>query len=92
MATGQMKAFARKIMFPRKDPETAERIAGTFVEGHWTQDHPIPCEEARGCPSGSDCPGGIYEFMDLFPQTMQRRPSVRYIQVPCKRSDETKKM
>lgn len=94
MAAGQMKAFAKKIMVPRMDPETAERIASTLVEGHWTHDYPITCEEASemGLPVRVGLPEEIYELMDLFPQTMQRRPSVQYIPVPYKRSDEAKKM
>ena len=92
MATGQMKEFAKKIMIPRIEPETAERIASTLVEGHWTHDYPITCEEAKdmGLPVRVGLPEEIYELMDLFPQTMQRRPSVQYIPVPYKRSEETR--
>jgi ClpP class serine protease len=92
MATGQMKAFAKKIMVPRIDPETAERIASTLVDGHWTHDYPITCEEASemGLSVRVGLPEEIYELMDLFPQAMQRRPSVQYIPVPYKRSEEAK--
>lgn len=92
MATAQMKAFAKKIMIPRIEPEKAERIAAALVEGRWTHDYPITCEEARemGLPVRVGLPDEIYELMDLFPQTAQRRPSVQYIPVPYKRSDETK--
>ncbi len=92
MATGQMRAFAKKIMMPRIDPETAERIAKTLTEGHWTHDYPITFEEARdmGLPVRIGLPEEIYELMDLFPQAMQRRPSVQYIPIPYKRSEEAK--
>lgn len=92
MATGQMRAFAKKIMVPRIDPDKAERIAGTLTEGHWTHDYPITFEEARdmGLPVRVGLPEEIYELMDLFPQAMQRRPSVQYIPIPYKRSEEAK--
>jgi len=36
-------------------------------------------------------PEEIYKLMDLFPQAMQRRPSVQYISIPYKRMDEKEK-
>lgn len=30
-------------------------------------------------------PDEVYQLMDLFPQTMQQRPSVQYIPVPYKK-------
>ena len=42
--------------------------------------------EARklGLPISTDMPTEIYQLMTLFPQPMQRRPSVQYVPVPYK--------
>ena len=92
MAVRQMKAFVKKILVPAVDPERAGIIADRLVEGHWTHDYPITFEEARemGLPVQVGLPEEIYELMDLFPQTAQRRPSVQYIPIPYKRSEEAK--
>ena len=92
MAVRQMKAFVKKILVPAVDPERAGIIADRLVEGHWTHDYPITFEEARemGLPVQVGLPEEIYELMDLFPQTAQRRPSMQYIPIPYKRSEEAK--
>jgi hypothetical protein len=36
-------------------------------------------------------PEEIYQLMDLFPQTMQQRPSVQYIPIPYERGGEGEK-
>ncbi|NYT04883.1 MAG: hypothetical protein GKC04_00705 [Methanomicrobiales archaeon] len=88
----QMKAFVAKMLRDRMGQDEAERIAGVLTGGQWTHDYPITCEEAAGIglPVRTDLPAEIYALMELFPQAMQRRPSVEYIPVPY-RKNGTKK-
>ncbi|MDI6800216.1 MAG: hypothetical protein QMD53_06100 [Actinomycetota bacterium] len=59
-------------------------IAKKLSEGHWTHDYPISLEEAKelGLPVENGLATEIYELMDLYPQSGQRRPSVEYIPMP----------
>jgi ClpP class serine protease len=64
--------------------EKAKELAKTLSEGRWTHDYPITYEEAKelGLPVTDQVPPEVYELMDLYPQTSQRRPSVEFIPVP----------
>jgi len=64
--------------------ERAEEIATALTEGRWTHDYPITVEEARslGLPVSADMPEEVYELMSLYPQPVQRRPSVQYVPLP----------
>ncbi|MCC6038008.1 MAG: ATP-dependent Clp protease proteolytic subunit [Armatimonadetes bacterium] len=64
--------------------EKAESIAVALTEGRWTHDYPITVEEARalGLPVSTDMPEEVYELMSLYPQPIQRRPSVQYVPLP----------
>ena len=64
--------------------EKAESIAVALTEGRWTHDYPITVEEARalGLPVSTDMPEEVYELMNLYPQPIQRRPSVQYVPLP----------
>lgn len=64
--------------------DKARELAKTLSEGRWTHDYPITFEEARelGLPVTDEVPPEVYELMDLYPQTSQRRPSVEFIPVP----------
>ena len=59
-------------------------MARTLACGTWTHDYPITVSEARelGLRVSTDMPSEVYELMQLYPQTAQRRPSVEYIPVP----------
>jgi ClpP class serine protease len=85
-ALDQMKSFVKNILLERMDEGTAEKVANTLTEGRWTHDYPITVEEAKklGLPVTAGLPEEIYQLMDLFPQAMQRRPSVQYIPIPYK--------
>ena len=69
--------------------EEADRIATMLSEGRWTHDYPIRFERAReiGLPVNDAVPELVYELMDLYPQTTQRRPSVEFIPVPYRRPE-----
>ncbi len=65
-------------------PERAEPIADALTSGVWTHDYPITVGEARelGLPIATDMPTEVYQLMNLYPQSGQRRPSVDFIPMP----------
>lgn len=83
-AMNQVKKTLKAILLDKMPPEQAEELATKLSEGRWTHDHPITCEEVAemGLPVCRELPKEIYELMDLYPQPVQRRPSVQYIPVP----------
>ncbi len=64
--------------------EQAEPLADALACGQWTHDYPIALEEAKalGLPVAAGVPEEVYQLMELYPQTTQRRPSVQYIPLP----------
>lgn len=83
-AIAQVKRTVAAILGDRMDPERAAALAETLASGTWTHDYPITVKEARdlGLPVSTDMPKEVYELMNLYPQTAQRRPSVEYIPMP----------
>jgi len=83
-ALEQVQVNMRTLLERRMEAGEARRIARALTEGRWTHDYPLMVEELRalGIPVATGLPIGIYELMDLFPQTSLRRPSVEYIPVP----------
>ncbi|MFN3336198.1 MAG: SDH family Clp fold serine proteinase [Thermomicrobium sp.] len=84
-AMRQVNATVRNILKANGIPETeAQRIADTLTCGQWTHDYPIDVQEAQqlGLPVTVGIPEEVYQLMELYPQAMQRRPSVQYIPVP----------
>lgn len=92
-AADQMKRFVKNVLAARMDEERADKIAAILTDGRWTHDYPVTLEEAKnlGLPVTAGLPGEVYELMDLFPQSMQQRPSVQYIPVPYKKAQEQEK-
>jgi len=68
-------------------PEQAENVANALTSGQWTHDYPITADLAKqlGLKVSTDLPKEVYLLMDLYPQAIQRRPSVEYLPVPHKR-------
>jgi ClpP class serine protease len=66
---------------------TAEALAEKLASGTWTHDCPITVEEATelGLPLSTEMPQEVYDLMQLYPQTAQRRPSVQYVPIPYRR-------
>lgn len=64
--------------------DKAEAVATVLADGRWTHDYPIPVEQARnlGLPISLEMPEEVYRFMQLFPQSTPRRPSVEYVPLP----------
>jgi ClpP class serine protease len=92
-AQAQVHDFVACILEGKVDGEAAARIATTLTEGRWTHDYPITFEQAKamGLPVTTGMPVEVYQLMDLFPQAVQRRPSVAYIPVPYRNETEKKK-
>ena len=64
--------------------DTGKNLAQALSDGRWTHDYPISPDQARelGLNVTHDMPSEVYELMDLYPQSSQRRPSVEYIPGP----------
>lgn len=62
----------------------ADDLVEQLTSGQWTHDYPISVSEARalGMPVSTEMPTEVYQLMNLYPQSGQRRPSVDYIPVP----------
>ena len=83
-ALQQVHEAVYKLLLEHQTPEKAEEIARTLSDGRWTHDYPISCDEARslGLLVSDAMPREMYELMDLYPQTRQRRPGVEFIPTP----------
>ena len=92
-AIRQVKATVTELLSERMGAERAEQIATILATGTWTHDYPISVREARelGLTVSTEMPKEIYKLMGLYPQTVQRRPSVEYIPVPRSREAERRR-
>ncbi len=84
-AISQVKQTVTEILTYRDvSAERAAEIAEILATGRWTHDYPITVEEAKqiGLSVSTEMPDEIYQLMNLYPQTSQRRPSVQYIPLP----------
>ncbi len=90
-AINQVKDTVRSLASTHLPAETAERLAETLPVGLWTHDYPITAEMARqfGLNVSTELPAEIYQLMNLFPQTAQRRPSVEYIPLPYRQPNSS---
>ena len=64
--------------------DTARDVAQALSDGRWTHDYPISPDQARelGLPVSHEMPSEVYQLMEFYPQSAQRRPSVEYIPGP----------
>ncbi|HHM23711.1 MAG TPA: hypothetical protein ENJ23_01570 [Bacteroidetes bacterium] len=84
-AIRQLKNTVKEILEGKMPEEQAEKIADLLAKGTWTHDYPIMPEEAKsfGLPVSTEMPEEIYQFMNLFPQPLNRKmPTVQYIPAP----------
>jgi ClpP class serine protease len=89
-AQRQVQDLATRILSKHTDPDRAREIATILTDGRWTHDYPLWLEEVRklGLPVSDDMPGEVYALMNLYPQPVQRRPTVQYIPLPYRRPNE----
>jgi ClpP class serine protease len=80
----QVASFVTEVLLKHQSKGNASRLALALSEGRWTHDFPITVEAARqlGLPVSVNMPKGIYELMDLYPQSGIGRPSVLYVPYP----------
>lgn len=83
-ALRQIRAEVLELLEEKMPRDQAETLAEKLTQGTWTHDHPISLQEAKelGLPVRGDMPAEFYQLMALFPQPMQRQPSVQYIPAP----------
>jgi ClpP class serine protease len=83
-ALRQVERSVRTLLAERMTEERAASVAETLSCGKWTHDYPISVSEGRelGLPISTDMPALIFDLMQLYPQTGQRRPSVEFIPQP----------
>jgi len=87
MARKAIDQVYRTVYFLVKDrmpDDKARKLAKSLSSGHWTHDYPIRFEEAKelGLPVSDQMPKEVYELMELYPQSSQRRPSVEFVPTP----------
>ncbi|MGB9793373.1 MAG: SDH family Clp fold serine proteinase [Thermacetogeniaceae bacterium] len=84
-AIRQVKDFVFELLKEKmSDEDTVHRVVETLTSGKWTHDYPLTCEQLRklGIPISCNLPKEIHQLMELYPQPVQRRPSVQYIPIP----------
>ncbi len=83
-ALHQIRAEVLELLEDKMPRDRAEALADKLTQGTWTHDHPIGLKEAKelGLPVHGDMPAEFYQLMALFPQPMQRQPTVQYIPAP----------
>lgn len=88
-AMRQVRSAVQDLLGTRLDPVVAAQVADTLSSGIWTHDYPITAFEAGrlGLPVATRMPPEVYSLMALYPQAMQRRPSVQYIPLPYRGSE-----
>ncbi|MEA2612325.1 MAG: hypothetical protein QOI52_284 [Chloroflexota bacterium] len=83
-ALRQVEGSVRILLGERMTEDRAAAVAEKLSCGTRTHDNPISVSEARelGLPVSTDMPTLIFDLMQLYPQTSQRRPSVEFIPQP----------
>jgi len=92
-AIQQLKNTVKDILEGKLPPEQVEKVADLLSKGTWTHDYPIMPEEAKsfGLPVSTEMPEEIYQFMNLFPQPLNRKmPTVQYIPTPYTQGHQQK--
>ncbi len=86
----QIKDFVFDLLKEKMEHDKAEKIAEELSTGRWTHDYPLDIErlKAIGINITVGLPNYIYDLMELYSQTDQRRPSVNYIPLPYKSRNE----
>lgn len=89
-ALRQVREFVFDLIKDKLGEERAKEVASMLTEGRWTHDYPLTFEQLKemGFNVSTDMPAEIYSLMELYPQPLQRRPSVQYIPVPYPRPRE----
>lgn len=83
-AIDQVHEMVKALLAKHVPEKKAEQLARMLSEGRWTHDYPISADQARemGLPVTENVPEEVYDLMELYPQSGQRRPGVEFIPVP----------
>ena len=83
-AMEQVRNFVISLLEEKLGRARAEEVAELLAEGRWTHDFPLTHDifENLGFAVSTEMPTYFYELMDLYPQPVQRRPSVQFIPLP----------
>lgn len=89
-AIRQVKQIVVRLVSDRMGQEKAEKLAEILATGTWTHDYPITAAEAAelGLPVATELPEEVFDLMELYPQSTQKRPSVQYVPVSPKEGDK----
>lgn len=81
MAIKQLQKAARELLTGTVSENAAIAISEQLSSGIWTHDYPIDFGEARelGLNVSNEMPREITALMALFPETIRRQSSVKYI-------------
>ncbi|WP_448523323.1 SDH family Clp fold serine proteinase [Pseudothermotoga sp.] len=88
-AMNQVMDFVTCLLKEKVGEEKAKQLAEALCSGKWTHDYPLTVDVLRqmGINVSENMPQEVYELMNLYRQTEQRRPSVQYIPVPYRGSE-----
>jgi len=88
-AIRQVKDTILRIVADHMNEGAAETLAENLTKGKYTHDFPIRVEEAKnlGLSINTNVPEEVYDLMELFPQSTQRRPSVHTVPIPKKEEE-----
>jgi ClpP class serine protease len=83
-AIAQVQDSVRGLLEHHMTPEKAQEIAALLASGKWTHDYPISPAEARAMnlPVRTDMPESILRLLQLYPQPVNRHPTVEYVPLP----------
>ena len=90
MAINQLESAARELLHGTVSENAAISIAEQLSSGRWTHDYPIAHGEAReiGLNVSNKMPKEMMDLMTLFPDSVRRSPSVRYLEEESKVKSE----
>jgi ClpP class serine protease len=88
-AITQVHDLVYSLVADKMPEEEAEELAQALSTGRWTHDYPISFEQSKelGLSVSDEMPEEVYDLMNLYPQTSQRRPSVEFIPMPYRSPD-----
>ena len=91
-AVKQVEASLHRLLQDKFSPERVDELARELSSWKWTHDYPIFCDELRsmGLSINVNMPDLIYDLMELYPQPIQRMPSVQYIPLPYEKKETRK--
>lgn len=92
-ATVQVRQFVTSLLEDKLGEEKAKYLAEILTMGRWTHDFPINIKAAKelNLPVDEGIPDLVFRLMQLYPQAIQRRPSVSYIPSPYGPEPKNKK-